>query len=314
MNRSDFFRKRGIVVLCALISTFLWGSAFPCMKVAYRLFAITPAAAGDQMMFGGIRFFMAGLMTVSASFFIEKEQYKNRQLSFSIVGSILFVGFVQTGMQYVFYYISMAHLTGAKGAILNGTSAFFCVIIAHFYYKGKETLSVGKVIGCLLGLAGVVVVNLGKGEIGGGFTILGEGFMLMAALMSAIGALVSKEVSHGMGPVTLCGWQFMAGGLLLMAAGGLNGGNVNWRQAGTAGFFLLLYMSFISAAAFSLWTILLKYNRMGQVTVFNFMIPVFGTILSAIVLRDNLWSPYILGSLPLVCVGIFLVNREKSDN
>lgn len=303
--------KSGALIPCALICTLLWGSAFPCMKVAYRLFSIPASAAGDQILFAGIRFLAAGLLTVGISILCEREQYRKASLSLSTAGGVLLVGLIQTGLQYIFYYMGMARVTGAKGAILNGTSAFFCVVLAHLYYRGKETLSVGKITGCLCGLAGVVVINLGKGELGG-FTFFGEGFMLLAALMSALGALVSKEVSHGMGPITLCGWQFLAGGIILTATGKWMGGQLQWQGAGTGGILLLAYLSVLSAAAFSLWTMLLKYNPMARVTVFNFMIPVFGTILSAVVLQDHLWNPAIWVSLPLVCFGIYMVSRQET--
>ena len=93
----------------------------------------------------------------------------------------------------------------------------------------------------------------------------------------------------------------------------MTGGQIHGSSIEFGGILLLFYMAFISAAAFSLWTILLTYHDMGKVTVYNFMIPVFGTILSAVFLGDDLWNPYILSSLPLVCAGIWLVNREPGQ-
>ena len=75
---------------------------------------------------------------------------------------------------------------------------------------------------------------------------------------------------------------------------------------------LLLYMAFISAVAYSLWAVLLKYNPVSRVTVFGFMNPVFGVILSALLLNENgqAFSLRGLTSLILVCVGIYIVNRS----
>lgn len=309
LNKKSMFQKRKVLVCCAVICTILWGSAFPCIKTGYRLFGIGAEDVGSQIVFAGVRFLIAGMMTIMVSLFWEREWYRKSKISGKPAGGILLLGFVQTCLQYVFYYIGMAHVTGVKGAILNGTSAFLCVITAYIFYR-EESFSVKKIAGCCMGLAGVVIVNLGKGELGGTFSLLGEGFMLISAVCVALGALLSKEVSKSMGPVTLCGWQLFAGGVMLILAGVFAGGEWNWRQAGGAGIALMAYMAFISAAAFAVWTVLLKYNRMGQVTVFNFLIPVFGTILSAVILRENIWNPYILLSLPLVCAGIYFVNKE----
>ncbi|MCH5252200.1 MAG: DMT family transporter [Lachnospiraceae bacterium] len=307
-GQRNLLQKRGVVIACAVLCTLLWGSAFPCVKTGYNFFDIKPENMGSQMLFAGIRFLLAGCLTIAASFIWERDKKAERKKSGLSIRGILLLGFVQTFLQYVFYYIGMAHVSGVKGAIMNGTSAFLCVITATYFYK-EESLGSKRLFGCFLGMAGVVIVNLGKGGIGGNFSLLGEGFMLISAVCVALGALISKEVSRSMNPLTLCGWQLLAGGVMLVLTGTLTGGQCNWNKAGVSGLMLLFYMAFLSAAAFGLWTALLKYNQMGQITVFNFLIPVFGTILSAIILRENIWNLYVVCSLPLVCVGIYLVNK-----
>lgn len=310
-DKEQFFKRKSVLILCALISTALWGSAFPCVKAGYQLWHIEANDAATQMIFAGGRFILAGLMALLMAHFMEKRciPKENRWRSLK---KVFLLGVVQTALQYVFYYIAMAHVTGIKGSILNGASAFVCVLMARIYYKDQEQLSGSRILGCILGLAGVVIVNLGKGSLGDGWSWLGEGFMILSVLMSALGSLVSKEISGEIKPVTLCGGQLLSGGILLSAAGSVMGGHIDWDSIGIRSLLLLFYMAFISAAAFSLWTVLLKYNSMGKVTVFNFMIPVFGTILSAVFLGDDLQNPYILSSLPLVCAGIWLVNRTSS--
>ena len=311
MKAEKFFSKTGTVVFLAIISTLLWGSAFPCVKAGYRIFQVADGDMGSQMLFAGIRFFIAGLMTILVSFFVEKKQYEKGGVKSWPIGGILLVALVQTCLQYFFYYVGMAHITGVKGAIINGSTAFCCVIIARLFYKEKEKLAGNKMFGCLIGLAGVIIVNLGKGELGNGFSLLGEGFMILSAIVAALGSLANKEVSRNMAPVTLCGWQLTLGAVMLIVLGLVMGGNLPLLEIGAAGWLLLLYMSFISAAAFTLWTILLKYNPMGRITVYNFLIPVFGSILSALFLGEEMWNVYTLSALPLVCVGIYLVNWKK---
>lgn len=311
MKAEKIFSKTGTVLSLAIISTLLWGSAFPCVKAGYRIFQVADGDMGSQMLFAGIRFFIAGLMTILVSLFMEKQEYKKDVVRTWPVGGILLVALVQTCLQYFFYYVGMAHVTGVKGAILNGSMAFFCVIIARIFYKEKEKITGRKLAGCLLGIAGVIIVNLGKGELGAGFALLGEGFMILSAIVAALGSLANKEVSRNMAPVALCGWQLTLGAVMLIVLGFVMGGNLPLLEIGAAGWLLLLYMSFISAAAFTLWTILLKYNPMGRITVYNFLIPVFGSILSALFLGEEMWNVYTLSALPLVCVGIYFVNWKK---
>ena len=107
----------------------------------------------------------------------------------------------------------------------------------------------------------------------------------------------------------LSGYQFVAGGLIMVIVGLLMGGRLTeWNVRGVS---MLLYLAAVSAVAYSLWGVLLKYNPVSKVSVFGFMNPVFGVILSAILLHEgeSLGLMSIL-SLLLVCAGIYIVNRK----
>ena len=70
-------------------------------------------------------------------------------------------------------------------------------------------------------------------------------------------------------------------------------------------------MAMISAVAYTLWSILLKFNPVSRVAVFGFMNPVCGVVLSALILneRNQAFSLQGLLALVLVCFGIYQVNR-----
>ena len=53
-----------IVILVAGICCLLWGSAFPCIKIGYRLFKIAGGDTASQILFAGIRFALAGTMVI----------------------------------------------------------------------------------------------------------------------------------------------------------------------------------------------------------------------------------------------------------
>ncbi|WP_153448842.1 EamA family transporter [Vibrio algicola] len=72
---------------------------------------------------------------------------------------------------------------------------------------------------------------------------------------------------------------------------------------------LMIYMALLSSASFAIWSILLKYHSVGMITIFNFLIPIFGSLLSAIFLHETVLEWKNLIALILVCSGIFLVTR-----
>lgn len=77
---------------------------------------------------------------------------------------------------------------------------------------------------------------------------------------------------------------------------------------------LILYMGFISAGAYTVWSLLLKYNEVSTVTILGFMNPVFGVLLSVLFLHEmseaTSWSGLV--ALLLVILGIIFVNRKKA--
>ena len=297
--------KTGVVILLAAVCGILWGSAFPSVKTGYELFQIAPEDNASKLLFAGIRFGMAGLVTILfASLKRKRACLPDRR---NIAG-ILVLGLVQTTLQYVFFYLGLANTTGVKASIFGAVSTFFAVALAHFIYR-DDRLNRFKVVGCIAGFAGVVVVNLGVGGLEASFTFQGEGFIILAALSSAAGALLSKNAASNGDSMTITGWQLFIGGAVLCLIG-LPRGQLN--PAGPEAFLLLGYMILLSAVAFVIWTALLYYNPVGKITVYNFMTPVFGVILSAACLGENLWDWRYLVALALVCFGIFAVNRVKA--
>ena len=143
------------------------------------------------------------------------------------------------------------------------------------------------------------------------FTLAGEGAIFFSTIAYAFSSVFVKKFSQRFNPVMLSAYQFVIGGIVLMAAGGVMGGHIT--KVTPSGIGLLVYLALISAVAYSLWGILLKYNPVSRVTVFGFMNPVFGVLLSALLLGETDQASGALGllSLLLVCIGIYVVNSGK---
>lgn len=203
-------------------------------------------------------------------------------------------------------YIGLAYTTGVRGSILNSTTTFFSVLLAHFIYR-NDKISPRKAAGCLLGFAGVTLVNLSGGMLDFAFTLRGEGFIVIAAFVLSVASIYGKRVSQGMDVMVMTGYQLGFGGIVLLAMGYAAGATLREFTPGSAT--LLGYLAVLSAVAFTLWSLLLKYNQVGKVTVFNFLVPVFGAALSAICLNENIMELKNLVALVLVCSGIWLVTR-----
>ena len=307
-KNAQWLQKGGTVCLLAMICCFLWGSAFPCVKIGYRLFSIAADDTASQILFAGCRFFLAGVLTILIGSGLQRRFLFPGKACW---GMVLVLSMAQTVIQYILFYIGLAHTSGVKGSIIVASSTFFAILISSLLLH-YEPLGQGKLLGCLLGFLGVVLINLSGGELSGGLSFLGEGFMLLSTLSNACSVVLMKSYSRREDPVCLSGWQFLLGGLVMILWGLLTGGRLHGISVPSI--LLLLYMAMISAAAYSLWGILLKHNSVGRVTVYGFMTPVFGVLLSAVLLQEKNQAFTVQGliSLILVCLGIWSVNRESS--
>lgn len=309
MKQEHFMTKTMVVWLGAMLCCALWGSAFPCIKIGYELFEIPSDAVATQILFAGLRFTLAGVIALLIG------SACNRRLLIPKKGSgvkIVKLCLLQTVAQYLFFYVGLAHTTGVRASIIEGVNVFIAILVASLIFH-QEELNGRKIIGSVIGFSGVVLVNL-TGDVGaGGFQLMGDGFIVLSTVAYAFSSVYLKRYSKEEDPVVLSGWQFVLGGLIMVVCGLLFGGRLDTVRA--AGIAMLVYLAFVSAVAYSLWGILLKYNPISRVAVFGFMNPVFGVILSAILLREaDSLGVMCLISLVLVCAGIYIVNRDKGTS
>jgi len=294
-----------IVFLLASTACILWATAFPFLKLSYITLGIKPDDIYTNMLFASYRFFTAGLMLFGFLVISREPLLLDRV---GLIGPLVILGLFQTSLQYFFFYIGLAHTTGVKASVLGATGSFFAVILAHFLYK-NDRISCYKVMGLVAGFAGVVAVNLTKGKLSLEFTLFGEGFLVISALVSTIGAVVAKDLSAKVSPVLASAYQMVFGSILLFGAAitGVSPGALNFTPYGAG---LFLWLAFLSAAAFTLWYMVLKYNPLGQVSIYKFLIPVFGAIFSALLIPGEKITPGVLVALVLVSVGIIIINYE----
>jgi drug/metabolite transporter (DMT)-like permease len=301
-----FFSRPRNVVWLATLCCLLWGSAYPAIKSGYALLSIGRDDTASQLVFAGWRFLLAGVLLLGIARALGRPVFALPRAS---LGRVALLGLAQTSLQYVFFYVGLAHTTGVKGSILNATGTFFSVLLAHFLYH-NDRLDHRKAIGCLVGFAGVMAVNLRGGQgLEPGFSWLGEGFIVIAAFVLSAASIYGKRLSQRIDAMVMTGYQLAIGGLVLLLAGHAFGGALRGMSFAPAA--LLFYMAVLSAVAFALWAALLKHNRVGMVSVFNFLIPVFGALLSALFLGEQILAWRNAVALLLVCGGIWLVTTDR---
>lgn len=303
-NNQSILSKKVVMIMVVMLCCLLWGSAFSCIKIGYKIFNISSRDMSSQILFAGIRFIIAGTMVVIVESIRNKKFVRPSHPKYIMVQSAF-----QTVIQYLFFYIGLAHTTGVKSSIITGSGTFFTLLVCSLLFK-QEKLTSKKIIGTLVGFLGLILVNISGKSLDFDLSIMGEGFILIAAFSGAIAQGYIKKFSKDANVVMLSGYQFFFGGIVMSLVGLIFGGSIN--RISISGVILIVYMGFISAMAYTLWSLLLKYNDVSKVATCKFMNPIFGAILSYFLVNEkDTMGPHLIVALILVSVGIYIVNKKN---
>jgi len=303
-SKNKLLTNKVFVAAMAMLCCALWGSATPFIKTGYKLIR-TNDNVPSTILFAGVRFFFAGVLTVLIYSIARKKFLLPKKENLK---SIATVSCFQTVLQYLFFYIGLSNTTGVKGAVISGSNCFFSILCATLIFR-QEKLTPKKIFACLVGFAGIVLINLDGLSLNLNF--MGDGFVLISNLAYGMSGALMKRYSDREDPVIISGYQFVLGGFVMILVGILSGGVIAINTP--AAFGVMLYLSLLSAVAYSVWGILLKNNPVSSVSIYTFMTPVFGVLLSNLMLdeKSNVSPLYLAISLVLICVGIFTLNYQR---
>lgn len=274
------------------------------MKVSYIELGLAPDDRYAIIVLAGLRFFIASLLIFAL---IVGGIRQSPKVQRKMLPQLFLLGLLQISLQYFFFYNGLAHTTGMKGAILSSAGIFFVVVFSHFVYT-NDRLDWRKTLGLIAGFAGIVLINSGK-HFTFDFSWQGEGFMILSGLVSALGTILAKRISKTLHPFVLTAWQMGLGSLVLIAVG-LPNLKPHAMVFTNKALLLLFYSAFLSATAFSLWYAILKYNKAGEISVYKFMTPVTGSILSALYISGERLTLNMFIALVLVALGVIIVNYQ----
>lgn len=302
-EKTSIFQRPLWVTLFALTAAISWGWAYPLIKLGFTEFGITQAMTGSKMLFAGIRFAMSGAIILLIAAFTKRNFHVSKPANW---GYMLLFALLNTTLHYSFFYIGLSHSDGARAAILNSLSVFLVVLLACLFFK-SDRLTPKKILGCAVGIAGILILNVGKGG-GGQFTLLGDGMIVLNALCSAFASLLTRGLSRRVDVFVGTGYSLFFGGVLLIIPSLLMQGTL--PHITIYGLIILALLIAISALGFALYNKLISCNPIGKIAIFNSLIPVVGALTSCLCLGEPFYTKYLVACL-LAMSGIYIINRGK---
>ena len=162
-------------------------------------------------------------------------------------------------------------------------------------------------MGCLIGFAGVLSLNVGGGD-SGSFTFMGDGMIILNALCSAVAGLMTRGLGRRVDVFVGTGYSLAIGGVMLLLAGLFTGGTI--PAVTFTGLIFLALLICISTLGFALYNKLLSCNPVGKVAIFNSLIPAVGALTSCLCLSEPFRWEYVVATI-LATAGIYIINKGK---
>uniref|UniRef100_UPI003216A5FD DMT family transporter n=1 Tax=uncultured Draconibacterium sp. TaxID=1573823 RepID=UPI003216A5FD len=279
----------------AIVACWLWSTAFVGVKIGLE--------HHSPLQFAGIRFFISGVL-IFLYFGKPKQYFAELKANIKF---ILLLSVVQIFAQYALFYSGINLLPSALAAMIIGSQPLFIAVVAHFsFHNDKMTpLKTGSI---LIGVVGIAIITLGrtKVEMKGELELLGIALLLINNLVSGYSNVIIAKSSQKISPVVLSSTSLIIGGILLSVVSvpveGIHLGPFPPKY-----WYALAWLSFLSAAAITIWYSLLKRPgvKVSILNVWKFLIPVSGAALSWIIMANE--KPDLISILGMTIIAVSLL-------
>ncbi len=261
-------------IVWAIITCLLWSTAYPFIKIGLQY--------STPIHFAGTRFMISGLMILP--FTVRPREYirmimENRSLA-------IWVTLLQTLINYTLFYKGMDRVPGALGAVIVGAQPFVTAIVSRIMIR-EERFTRAKVVTILFGLAGIVLVSVGRQglHIGLPGEVAGIVMIFIANISTATSNVLVSKNGKNMNPLVLSSFSLLTGGVIMFLMSFFVEDVPSKPDFPMEYWLVLVWLAFMSAFTFSRWYVLLKRPevKVSELNLWKFIIPVFGAILSWII-------------------------------
>lgn len=295
-------KKEKRTILLALFIMLLWGSLFPCVKLAYKNFTIDSSNPANLLLFAGVRFLICGAIILLFCCTRKKDLKLQGVRDWS---TVCLIGLISVVLHYSCTYIGLAKTDSSETALLKQLGALIFIAFSFVFFK-EDKFSIWKLTGAFLGFAGIVSLNFESFSIKIG---IGEVLIIIASFCTVVSSLVTKKRASNIDAVVVTGYSQLIGGIVLFAVGICAGGNLgkfSWVGMGT-----FSYICIASIISYCLWYGILKNSHLSILFIIKFTEPLFACVFGAILLGENIFRwQYLIASV-FVLLGVLLGATQK---
>jgi drug/metabolite transporter (DMT)-like permease len=294
------YSKRN-TIFWAIIACLLWSTAYAGIKIGLQY--------DTPFHFAGIRFIISGIMilpfTIKPASYLKmiREQWK----------VVAWVTLLQIVVNYSLFYQGLNLVPGALGAVVYGAQPLIIAIVAAILHK-DDKLTRKKIITIISGISGVILISVGRQafKLGTALELLGILMIFTGNVATAVSNVIISIRSKDINPFVLSSSSLFFGGLILYlisipAETGPKGPLPvkYWMD--------LLWLSFMAAAAFSIWYKLLQRPgvKVSELNLWKFITPVTGAVLSWLVISEEHPEWFTIAGMIIITTSLILYYKNS---
>jgi drug/metabolite transporter (DMT)-like permease len=278
----------------------IWGSTWLFIKLGLE--DLPPVS------FAGIRFVIAAavLICIAAA---RRSPIPRRASDW---GLIALTGILAFTVNYGLLFWGEQHVSSGLAALLQATIPLFGLVIAHRFLPA-ERMTIAKVVGVLLGVAGVGVIFSNQLSAGGRLALWGSAAIVVGALAVAFANVAIKARGGHFDPAVLAAGQMIFGLIPLLVIGFINEGNplgFRWTAMAVVS---LLYLALVgSSLAFMLYYWLVRHMAVTNTMLISLVTPVIAVLLGRATIGERIsWRMVVGGACILAGIAMMLVKRSQ---
>lgn len=287
-------------LVAIIVSSILWGTAGVVGKILMQ--NLHPFVASFY------RYLIASIIILP--FFIKEKKLKQH------LKNTIFLSFLPA-FNVLLFYFGLTTTTANSATLIYGATPLAVVVLAYFLFK--EKLKTQKVIGILLGFAGIIGITIlpliENNTLVGDF----KGNLLIAFGMTswALYTVLSRNYlsKHGYSPVSMTAFNFFITTLLSLCFALSSGISIFHKEIFSPFMFSMLIYSgiFITFFTYLLYQWAMKHISASSASLKHYMEPVVAVFLNTIILKEQITAGFVLGSL-LVLFGVIVALYGFREN
>ncbi len=284
-----------LAALAACLSTALGGSAFVAMR-----FLVTET---EPVTIAFLRNFVAAVVLTSIAVVVIRRWPSPRELLVMGAMGAVFFG----GLQLIFSN-ALIYTTASRGALAYTTAPFMTLLIAAAF--GIERPTRQKFIGIVVATLGVVVA-LGQGAGAPPDAWIGDGLILIGALITAVFGVWSSRALQRHSPLVTVVAGVVPGSFLLFLFALATEAPTFKPDLSPIGWAAMAYLGIGAAViSYTLWLWALRHTTPTLVSIALPVNPLMALFWGAILLGEDVTVEMLIGFALVIC-GIAIANWRR---